>query len=43
LLALDRIWIRPPTSLQSIVVHRTPLSARASDHLPLKAVVEWHR
>jgi endonuclease/exonuclease/phosphatase family metal-dependent hydrolase len=41
LLALDRIWARPPTSIQSIVVHRTPLSARASDHLPLKAVVEW--
>jgi endonuclease/exonuclease/phosphatase family metal-dependent hydrolase len=41
--ALDRIWIRPPASLKTIAVHRTPLSAQASDHLPLKAVVEWNR
>jgi endonuclease/exonuclease/phosphatase family metal-dependent hydrolase len=40
-LALDRIWIRPTGRLKSILVHRTRLSARASDHLPLKAVVEW--
>ena len=40
-LALDRIWIRPTGRLKSIAVHRTRLSARASDHLPLKAVVEW--
>jgi len=43
MLALDRIWVRPPTLLRSIVVHRTPLSAKASDHLPLKAIVEWHQ
>lgn len=42
-LALDRIWIRPPASLKQIAVHRTPLSARASDHLPLKAIVEWNQ
>jgi hypothetical protein len=41
-LALDRIWIRHTGRLKSIAVHRTRLSARASDHLPLKAVVEWH-
>jgi len=40
-LPLDRIWIRPPAVLCDIRVHRTRLSARASDHLPLKAVVEW--
>ena len=40
-LALDRIWIRPTGRLKSIAVHRTRLSAKASDHLPLKAVVEW--
>jgi endonuclease/exonuclease/phosphatase family metal-dependent hydrolase len=40
-LALDRIWTMPPAMLLHITVHRTPLSARASDHLPLKAVVEW--
>jgi len=39
LLALDRIWIRPPAVIERILVHRTPLSTRASDHLPLKAVV----
>lgn len=40
-LALDRIWIKPPASFASIAVHRTRLAALASDHLPLKAVVEW--
>ncbi len=39
--ALDRIWIKPPASFVSIGVHRTRMSAIASDHLPLKAVVEW--
>lgn len=39
--ALDRIWIKPPASFVSLGVHRTRLSAIASDHLPLKAVVEW--
>ena len=40
--ALDRIWIRPTGHLKSIAVHRTRLSSKASDHLPLKAVVEWN-
>jgi endonuclease/exonuclease/phosphatase family metal-dependent hydrolase len=40
-LALDRIWIRPTGRVKSLAVHRTRLSAKASDHLPLKAVVEW--
>jgi endonuclease/exonuclease/phosphatase family metal-dependent hydrolase len=39
--ALDRIWIRPPGALTHIQVHRTHLSAVASDHLPLKGVIEW--
>jgi endonuclease/exonuclease/phosphatase family metal-dependent hydrolase len=39
--ALDRIWIRPPAAFVSIGAHRTRLSAISSDHLPLKAVVEW--
>lgn len=39
--ALDRIWIRPPGSLIDIHTHRTKLSVVASDHLPLKAVIEW--
>jgi endonuclease/exonuclease/phosphatase family metal-dependent hydrolase len=40
-LPLDRIWIRPGTILRKLSVHRTARSAYASDHLPLKAVVEW--
>ena len=39
-LALTRIWVRPVHALASIEAHRTPLARRASDHLPLKAVVE---
>ena len=42
ILPLDRIWIRPPAVLTDVTVHRTQTSARASDHLPLKAVVEWN-
>lgn len=41
-LPLDRIWIRPPAVLRDITVHRTARSAKASDHLPLKATVEWN-
>lgn len=40
-LPLDRIWVRPVAVRQHLAVHRTPLSALASDHLPLKAVIEW--
>ncbi|HSE59233.1 MAG TPA: hypothetical protein VLA99_11075 [Nitrospiraceae bacterium] len=39
--ALDRIWVRPPAILLCTEVHKTPRSRKASDHLPLKAVVEW--
>ncbi|ALA59006.1 Endonuclease/exonuclease/phosphatase [Nitrospira moscoviensis] len=41
LLPLDRIWVRPRAMRLRMSVHRTRLSARASDHLPLKAVIEW--
>jgi endonuclease/exonuclease/phosphatase family metal-dependent hydrolase len=41
MLALDRIWIRPGSVLRKLSVHRTRISASASDHLPLKAVLEW--
>lgn len=40
ILALDRIWVRPPHILVNLVVHKTPLARVASDHLPLKAVIE---
>jgi len=37
--ALDRVWVRPRGSLLTLTTHRTPLSRRASDHFPVKAVV----
>jgi endonuclease/exonuclease/phosphatase family metal-dependent hydrolase len=39
MLALDRIWVRPFRSLESIAVHRSPLARVASDHLPVRAIV----
>jgi endonuclease/exonuclease/phosphatase family metal-dependent hydrolase len=39
-LALTRIWVRPVGAMASIAVHRTKLSRRASDHLPVKAVID---
>jgi len=39
-LALTRIWVRPRAALESITVHRSALTGKASDHLPLKAVLE---
>ena len=38
--ALDRIWGSPPASLARISCLRNPLARMASDHLPLKAVIE---
>lgn len=38
-LPLDRIWVRPVESLLSLSTHSTPLSRRASDHLPVRAIV----
>ena len=38
-LPLDRIWIRPVDALAGMATHRTPLSRKASDHLPVKAFV----
>ncbi len=38
-LPLDRIWVRPMESLVCMSRHITPLSRKASDHLPVKAVV----
>ena len=39
-LALTRIWVRPVGAMASIEVHRTRLARRASDHLPVKAVID---
>jgi endonuclease/exonuclease/phosphatase family metal-dependent hydrolase len=40
LFALDRMWISPPHLTQRIWVYDTPESRVASDHLPLRAVLE---
>lgn len=39
-LALDRIWTHPRSMLRRVAAHRTALSRRASDHLPLVATLE---
>lgn len=39
LLALDRIWTRPLSLLDSVRAIRTPISVAASDHLPLEAAL----
>jgi endonuclease/exonuclease/phosphatase family metal-dependent hydrolase len=39
-LALTRIWVRPASAIVAIEVHRSAAARRASDHLPLKAVVD---
>ena len=39
-LRLTRIWVRPVGAIVSIDVHRSALARRASDHLPLKAVID---
>jgi endonuclease/exonuclease/phosphatase family metal-dependent hydrolase len=40
LLRLTRIWCRPRRALLSIEAHRTKLSKVASDHLPVRAVLQ---
>ncbi|MFL6551270.1 MAG: endonuclease/exonuclease/phosphatase family protein [Povalibacter sp.] len=42
-LALTRIWVRPRPALVSIEPHRSEAARRASDHLPLKAVIDTAR
>jgi endonuclease/exonuclease/phosphatase family metal-dependent hydrolase len=41
LLALDRIWVQPRVGLVELRAHATPLARVASDHLPVRAAVEW--
>jgi endonuclease/exonuclease/phosphatase family metal-dependent hydrolase len=40
LFALDRIWVYPPSSLKRLETHDSALARAASDHLPLKALIE---
>ncbi len=39
LLALDRVWVRPRHALLAVTTHRSPNARRASDHLPVKALI----
>lgn len=39
-LALDRVWVRPRKALLSLRAHRSRLARRASDHLPVQAIVD---
>jgi endonuclease/exonuclease/phosphatase family metal-dependent hydrolase len=39
LLGLDRIWTRPGMLMHRLSVHRSPLAAVASDHLPVVAKI----
>lgn len=39
LLALDRIWVQPRHALVAVDVHNTQRARRASDHLPIRAVI----
>jgi endonuclease/exonuclease/phosphatase family metal-dependent hydrolase len=36
-LALDRVWVHPASSIHAVRVHKSPLARRASDHLPVVA------
>jgi len=41
--ALDRVWVRPRSSLLSFGVYRSPAARVASDHYPVRAVVNVHQ
>lgn len=39
-MALDRLWVHPRRRLTELEVHASGLARVASDHLPLKAIIE---
>ena len=43
LIALDRIWVEPRALLRELRAHASPLARVTSDHLPLRAVLDWQR
>jgi endonuclease/exonuclease/phosphatase family metal-dependent hydrolase len=43
LFALDRVWVRPRHALLALGAHRSALAVRASDHLPVKAIIAARR
>jgi endonuclease/exonuclease/phosphatase family metal-dependent hydrolase len=40
ILALDRIWVRPHGALLELAVHDSALARSASDHLPVRALID---
>jgi endonuclease/exonuclease/phosphatase family metal-dependent hydrolase len=40
LFALDRVWVRPRSALVHLAANASELARRASDHLPITAVLE---
>jgi endonuclease/exonuclease/phosphatase family metal-dependent hydrolase len=40
LLSLSRVWVRPRDAIVEASAHRTALSRKASDHLPVKVIVD---
>jgi endonuclease/exonuclease/phosphatase family metal-dependent hydrolase len=41
MIALDRLWVAPRAALTTMETHRSPLARVASDHLPLRAVLDY--
>ncbi|HEX7234538.1 MAG TPA: endonuclease/exonuclease/phosphatase family protein, partial [Nitrosospira sp.] len=39
-MALDRLWVHPRKRLAKVEVHASDLARMASDHLPLKGIIE---
>lgn len=43
LFALDRVWVRPRPALVAFSVYRSAAARRASDHYPVRALIDVHR
>jgi endonuclease/exonuclease/phosphatase family metal-dependent hydrolase len=43
ILALDLVMVRPAQALREVAVHRSAVARRASDHLPVRAVLDLAR
>ena len=39
--ALDRIWVEPRALMREARVHASAAARAASDHLPLRATLDW--
>ncbi|MDH5536742.1 MAG: endonuclease, partial [Betaproteobacteria bacterium] len=39
--ALDRVWVEPRGIVRDVAVHTSAIARAASDHLPVRATLEW--